>query len=115
MARRGRRGSLSPKTYFPGTGDQMQTDNILWECAKSNAVVTPQGDKIRYAMLLGFTAGEDQVLPMVIHDQKDETWVAGILEDTKTIMRRIPGEVVTFRVYDWNKESGTWQQRLDES
>lgn len=112
MARRGRRGSLSPKTYFPATGDQLQMDDMLWECAKSNTVSTPQGSKIRYAMLLGFPPGEDSVIPMVVHDQNDHTWKDMILEETNTILRRVPGK--EFRVYDWNKDSETWKQRLED-
>ena len=115
MARRGRRGSLSPKTYFPATGDQLQMEDMLWECAKSNTVSTPKGEKIRYAMLLGFPPGEDHVVPMVVHDQDDPAWTENILEETQTIHRRIPGDEVTFRIYDWSKNSKTWQQRLDES
>lgn len=116
MARRGRRGSLSPKTYFPGTGDQLQMDGMLWECAKSNTASTPRGDKVRYALLLGFPAGEDEVVPITVHDQSDDTWTDSILAETVTIMRRIPGtDSPTFRVYDWNSDSRTWQQRLEDS
>lgn len=112
MARRGRRGSLSPKTYFPATGDQLQMDGMLWECAKSNTVQTPRGDKIRYAMLLGFPAGEDEVIPLVVHDQDDKVWTSNILEEADTILRRVPGK--EFRIYDWNKDSKTWKQRLED-
>ena len=115
MARRGRRGTLSPKTYFPATGDQLQMAGMLWECAKSNTATTPSGDKIRYAMLLGFPSGEDTVVPMVVHDQEDPSWTQNILSETETILRRIPGDAPTFRAYDWSKESNTWRQRLDES
>lgn len=114
MARRGRRGTLTAKTYFPSTGDQMQMEDILWECAKSNTVSTPRGEKIRYAMLLGFPSGEDTVIPMVVHDQDDHTWKDMILEETETILRRIPGDPVTFRTYDWNKDTKTWRQRLED-
>ena len=113
--RRGRRGSLSPKTYFPSTGDQLQMDGMLWECAKANTVTTPRGQKVRYAMLLGFPAGEDDVIPLTVHDQEDTTWTENILGETVSIMRRIPGAETTFRVYDWNAESKTWRQRLDEA
>lgn len=87
-------------------------DDMLWECAKSNTVSTPQGSKIRYAMLLGFPPGEDSVIPMVVHDQNDHTWKDMILEETNTILRRVPGK--EFRVYDWNKDSETWKQRLED-
>ena len=115
MARRGRRGSLSPKTYFPATGDQMKTPDVLWECAKSNTVTTPRGDRIRYAILLGFSPEAEDVIPIVVHDQNDVSWRDEVLADTNTILRRIPGEDVTFRVYDWNRDSSTWQQRLEDS
>jgi hypothetical protein len=93
----------------------MKMDGMLWECAKSNTVQTPRGNKIRYAMLLGFSPGEDEVVPIVVHDQDDDTWRDNILGETDTILRRIPGEEPTFRVYDWNKDSSTWQQRLEDA
>ena len=115
MARRGRRGSLSPKTYFPATGDQIQNEDILWECAKSNTVSTPKGQKVRYAILLGFSPDSDDAVPLVVHDQQDNVWVDGVLPEAKTILRRIPGQTPTFRMYDWNRETSTWQQRLDDA
>ena len=115
MARRGRRGSLSPKTYFPATGDQLKMDGMLWECAKSNTATLNNSNKVRYALLLGYAAGEDEVVPLAVHDRGDPLWTDNILGETETIFRRIPGEDPTFRIYDWNKDSKTWQQRLEDS
>jgi len=111
MARRGRRGSLSPKTYFPSTGDQLQLteEGLLWECAKSNTTTTSRGEKIRYALLIGLLADDDDLVIMSIHDRDDRVW----LDDVDVIHRRIPNkEEPTLRSYDWNEESRTWQQRL---
>ena len=116
MARRGRRGSLSPTTYFPSTGDQLQITEagLLWECAKSNTATTPRGDKVRYALLLGLLADDDEVIVMAIHDQDDRVW----LEEVDVIHRRLPGgtdDAIRLRSYDWNKSTKTWQQQLQDA
>lgn len=114
MARRGRRGSLSPKTYFPSTGDQLQLteEGLLWECAKSNTTTTSRGEKIRYALLIGLLADDDDLIVLAIHDRDERIW----LDDVDVIHRRIVGEEgPLLRSYDWSKESQTWKQRLEDS
>ena len=112
MARRGRRGSLSPKTYFPSTGDQLQLtdEGLLWECLKSNTTAA-RGEKIRYALLIGLLADEDDHVVMSIHDKDERVW----LDDVDVIHRRIPGGSPPLRSYDWNEGTQTWQQRLEDS
>jgi hypothetical protein len=90
-------------------------EGILWECAKSNKIRLKSGDTVRYALLLGYAPGEDGFVPLAVHGKDDPLWKTNILEETETIHRRIPGEVTTFRVYDWSKESQTWLQRLQDS
>jgi hypothetical protein len=118
MARRGRRGSLSPKTYFPSTGDQLQLteEGLLWECAKSNSIAPRaghKGEKIRYALLVGVLAESTEEIVMAIHDRDDRDW----LDDVDVIHRRIPSGLMgsSLRSYDWNEETRTWQQRLQDS
>ena len=110
MARRGRRGSLSRKTYFPATGDQLQNKGagLLWECAKSNTAKTPRGEIIRYALLIGHVAGEDSEIILSIDDKDDRMW----LDDVDLIHRRVNPEIT--RSYQWNPESSTWQQQLED-
>jgi hypothetical protein len=110
MARRGRRGSLSRKTYFPATGDQLQsTDNgLLWECAKSNTAQTPRGEKVRYGLLVGHIAGEDEEIILSIDDRDDRGW----LDEVDTIHRRVNPEII--RSYLWNPETSSWQQKLED-
>ena len=112
MARKGRRGSLSKKTYFPGTGDELENHDggIVWYCAKSNTY-KEEGLKVRYALLLGTSSEMDEKLPWAVQEGDEREWLNGI----NTIRRKLPGEGEPFfRVYDWNKDSGTWQQRMEE-
>jgi len=113
MARRGRRGALSRETYFPGTGDQLEdpSDGVIWVCAKSNTYIDEHtGERFRYALLVGRSSEFDESIPRTIHSETDSSeWLEGI----QSIRRRVPG-LEDFRVYDLNRATGTWQQRIPE-
>jgi len=112
MARRGRRGTLSPKTYFPSTGDQLECTSVglLWECAKSNTSETPRGTKVRYALLMGFSPDHDEPVLQAIHDQDERGWLHAV----EVIRRRVKSDD-TMRTYDWDPETSTWKQRLEDA
>lgn len=111
MARRGRRGTLSSKTYFPATGDQLQKTRfgVLWECAKSNTAQTPAGDKVRYAFLMGFSPEQDEIQFRSIHEFDGKEWLEGI-----DLIRRRISSTDSFREYKFDWETGTWKQTLEE-
>tara|TARA_Y100000034_G_C6862181_1_gene392525 strand:+ start:470 stop:790 length:321 start_codon:yes stop_codon:yes gene_type:complete len=103
MARRGRRGSLSPKTFFPATGDQLEDpeDGIVWVCGKSNNLQDEHtGEKVRYALLIGRSSGFDESLFLPICDQ-DKSWMEGIV-----VIRRKNGS--GFKTYSLSESRGTW-------
>lgn len=104
---RGRIGALSRKSYFPGTGDQLEDprEGIIWECVRSNSY-DDDGDTIRYGLLRGVDSENDIVEFDPISSQ-DKGWLLGV----QTIRRRV-GEG-KFRVYDWTEETGTWRQRKE--
>jgi len=111
MARRGRIGSLSESTYFPGTGDQLEDHQlgIVWECAKSNKfkdVLT--GRTVKYGLLLGRSPDITDFAVKAISSEHSD-----FLDGIETIRRKLPEEGL-FRVYDWNNDSETWQQRVED-
>jgi hypothetical protein len=90
---------------------QITEAGMLWECAKSNKATTPSGEKIRYALLMGHVAGEDETIILSIHDRDDREW----LDEVDVIHRRITLPDPTFRIYDWSKDTNTWRQRLEDT
>ena len=125
MARTGRIGSLSPKTYFPRTGDQLVFDNgILAVCAKANSVTNPftNGD-VRYGLMCisrEVYGEEGEWLPIddVVSETGEMEWIreleAAADSGLVSIRRRLPaGDRVDgkeCREYKKNDATGTWQQ-----
>lgn len=104
---RGRIGALSRKTYFPGTGDQLEDprEGMIWECVRSNTYVDGD-DTIRYGLLCGLSSSEsDKIFEPITSIDKE--WLLGV----QTIRRRVGTD--EFREYDWTPETGTWRQRKD--
>lgn len=101
---RGRTGSLSRNTYFPGTGDQLEdpSDSVVWECVRSNKY--PDGN-VQYGLLRGKSPESEADLwyPICSDDKK-------FLNGIQTIRRAISGDEPTFRSYTWNEGAGTWRQ-----
>ena len=102
---RGRIGTLSRSTFFPGTGDQLEDpkSGIVWECARSNSY--KDGKRvIKYGLLRGISSGDDTVLFEPI-TSLERSWLLGV-----TTIRRRVGTGDEFRVYEWTPETGTWRQ-----
>lgn len=107
-----RKGSLSAKTFFPNTGDQLvnEEEGIFWECVRSNSYVEEgpevEGKQtkimVRYALLKGVSG--DEVLWWAITDQGEKTWLTNIC----TINRRVKDDEL--RMYTYNTDTGTWQE-----
>lgn len=104
---RGRIGALSRKTYFPGTGDQLEDprEGVVWECVRSNTF-SSGGDKVQYGLLRGAVSGDDDVVFEPICSV-EKSWLLGI----ETIHRKVEGGKM--RTYDWTQETGTWRQRKE--
>ena len=110
---KGRIGALSPKTYFPATGDQLEFETAaVWECAKSNTYSIPEEVSdigvVRYALLLKYAKGDVVAIRCLLSSSEDDRlWLSG----ARAVHRRIPNR--GFRTYDWNGETNTWRQRKD--
>lgn len=92
-----RKGSLSPRTYFPARGDILmdETSGTAWECKRSNAHPLDEG-KIRYGLLQGFAGGDTWW--RAVHSF-DPTWLDAI----DTIERK-------GKTYAKNEKTRTWQE-----
>jgi hypothetical protein len=101
---RGRIGSLSRKTFFPGTGDQMENtaDGIVFACVRSNKFET-NGSVIQYGLLQGVSSDGETFFRSI--DSEDKDWLNGVT----TIRRLLQAEGV-WRTYTWAEETGTWRQ-----
>jgi hypothetical protein len=101
---RGRVGSLSLKTYFPDTGDQMEDPKggVVWSCVRSNTFTDSSGEKILYGLLMGKTSDDEVVYEPI--SSLDKKWLHGV----QTIRREIVEGA--WRVYNWSEETGTWRQ-----
>lgn len=103
---RGRTGSLSRNTYFPGTGDQLEdpSDSVVWECVRSNKFT--EGEvTVQYGLLRGKSSESDSDLWLPISSD-DKKFLGGIT----MIKRAISGDEPTFRSYGWSESTGTWRQ-----
>ena len=114
MARRGRTGSLSPKTYFPKTGDSLDVrgGDEVYHCLRQNNVVY-RGTTVRYC-LLSATAPSwgDTVVFFTFHDD-GEVELGELLKNVNSITRprsKGPGSIT----YEWDKQSRTWVQSSDD-
>lgn len=114
MARRGRTGSLSPKTYFPRTGDSLDVEgsNEVYTCLRQNNVVF-RGVTVRYSLLAATSPDwDDAVVFCTYHDDGDMA-LHELLKSVKAITRpRSKGEG-SIR-YEWDRSTRTWLQAEDE-
>jgi hypothetical protein len=107
MVRRPRKGSLSKKTYFPNTGDQLENpeEGIIWECAKANKWRDPKtGTIYRYGLLVGRTPELADPILWAISSNDGSPWLDGI----DTINRKNGAEEL--KRYEFNWETETWQE-----
>jgi hypothetical protein len=104
----GRSGALSPKTYWPGSGDILENveDGILWEISKAHSKLDEEsGETVRYVLLLGRHPDFDEPIVDVMHDHGDPK-LADLLETIDVIHRKKSGGHVK---YEWNDASETWR------
>lgn len=75
MGRARGRGYLSPKTFFPKTGDLLISteEEQTWECARANSYVDRYGVKHKYALLVCHVSEAELVSLITLHSQMDLT------------------------------------------
>lgn len=102
-----RKGSLSKKSYWPGTGDILENpeDGVTWECVRSNVYHTLKGVKVRYGLLIGTTPEFEEPIVEAIHDRDGSKWLECIM-----VIKRPGKEEGSFKTYEYNKETETWQE-----
>lgn len=105
-----RKGALSPKTYFPNTGDILEDVNegISWENVRVNTYRHPDGTKIRYGLLVAqppADSGVEELLTWAISDRDGSPWLDGV-----QFIHRKSGES-EYKKYTLNEETGTWQEQ----
>ena len=114
MARRGRTGSLSPKTYFPKTGDTLdeQGSSVVYNCLRQNNVIF-KGETVRYSLLVASSPDwNGAVVFFTFHDDGD-IGLHELLKHVQTITRpRSKGEGSIS--YEWNRGSKTWTQQEED-
>jgi len=114
MARRGRTGSLSPKTYFPRTGDTLDVkgSSEVYKCLRQNNIVF-KGETVRYSLLVATSPDwDDAVVFFTFHDDGD-TALHELMKSIQTITRpRSKGEGSIS--YEWDRRSNTWIQSEDQ-
>ena len=102
-----KRATLSPKTYWPLTGDMLEnhSEGIVWEFKSNTYVDDVSGLKIRYGILLG--RHPDFEVPAVkpICDQDPKGWLEGI----NVIHRKVRAD--TFVPFDFDEVAGNWKER----
>lgn len=111
MARRGRTGSLSPKTYFPRTGDILDVKgcNEVYECLRQNNIIF-RGETVRYSLLVASSPDWDGALVFFTFHDDGDTALYELLKSIQTITRpRSKGEGAIR--YEWDRSTGTWIQR----
>ena len=113
MAKRGRTGSLSPKTFFPKTGDSydIKGSSEVYECLRQNNIVD-KGKTIKYCLLVGTDPNIGYTIFLTFHDQDDPA-LSEFADLVKTIVRprsKGPGCIR----YSWNRGSQTWIQTEEE-
>lgn len=83
-----RRGSLSPKTYFPKKGDVFLNtgEGSTWTCERVSKIQDKQtGDSFKVAMFIGHHPDlEGRAIPLVINSSED---IRRRLEDYDRILR----------------------------
>ena len=96
-----RKGALSPKTVFPGTGDMFEDEEngVCWECVRSHTFIEEK-ERTRYALLKGYSG--DAVLWLSVHDY-DREWLKSISAIVRT------GSPASKR-YLWVAATETWQE-----
>jgi len=101
-----RKGSLSVKTYFPNSGDQLENhrEGIVWECGRSNNYDNkPTNEKFKYGLLIGRSSEIDDPVLWAIHDRDQSPW----LDHIDIIHRRVG---TSKKTYYYNESTKTWQE-----
>lgn len=105
---RGRTGSLSPKTYFPKTGDLLEdhTSKITWQCLRLNSAAF-EGVLIKWVILVG-KLHDDSLTYLTLVDQ--ESSVCKSFFDTIDVIHRKRSKGTGLITYKKYKGSTTWLQ-----
>lgn len=102
-------GALSPKTYFPRNGDQLEDwdAGICWECRKAHTYLDDlTGETIKYALLIGRVEDlGDTPIPKIPVSTLSNEYLNEI-----DVIRRTKGGVT--KVYKWNETRETWQEAI---
>ena len=110
MARRGRTGSISPKTYFPRTGDSLDVrgSNEVFYCLRQNNVVF-RGETVRYCLLVATSPDWDDAVIFSTYHDDGSLELSELLKSIVKITRpRSKGEGSI--TYVWNRTTQTWMQ-----
>lgn len=110
MARRGRTGSLTTKTYFPRTGDTLDIKgcNDVYHCVRQNNVVF-RGTTIRYCLLAATNPDwGSTAIYITFHDDNDSALKEFLKTVEKITRPRSKGEGSITYVYQ--RSSGSFLQ-----
>jgi len=78
-------------------------EGMIWECLRSHRVETPGEDKVRYALLVGILADNDDEIIQVFSDKEPKYW----LEDISVIHR-------ADKKYVMDDDYGTFREDLGD-
>lgn len=104
------KGYLSPKTYFPATGDILVEDHpedglVSWECVRSNTYTSDAGVKHRYALLATTFDGDDDVSLWAVTSQE----MPDTLDNCVVTLKRRPSKDEDHKTYNVT-DKGTYAE-----